>query len=182
MEETKTWDEPRVGYVFLGLGSNEGDRVRYLERGLEGLRKQIRIDRISSVYETQPVGVRDQPWFLNLVCAGATRLKPGALLEFIHEVEDECGRARSQERFGPRTLDIDILTYDDRIIDRYDLVIPHPRLHERAFVLAPLAEIAPEWQHPARQKTAAELLEGLKRDVVRPFADPPPGSGPAPIL
>ncbi|UCC73528.1 MAG: 2-amino-4-hydroxy-6-hydroxymethyldihydropteridine diphosphokinase [Gemmatimonadota bacterium] len=182
MEETNTWDEPRVGYVILGLGSNEGDRVRYLERGLEGLRREIRLDRISSIYETQPVGVKDQPWFLNLVCAGATRLKPGALLEFIHEVEDECDRVRSEQRFGPRTLDIDILTYDDRVIERDDLVIPHPRMHERRFVLEPLAEIVPEWRHPIEGKTAKELLEGLDGDAVRPFADPPPASGPAPIL
>jgi 2-amino-4-hydroxy-6-hydroxymethyldihydropteridine diphosphokinase len=182
VEETSTWDEPRVGYVYLGLGSNEGDRIRYLERGLEGLRREVRLDRISSIYETQPVGVRDQPWFLNLVCAGATRLKPGALLEFIHQVEDECERVRSEERFGPRTLDIDILTYDDRVLEMYDLVIPHPRMHERRFVLEPLAEIDVEWRHPVEGKTAKELLEELNGDVVHPVADPPPGSGPAPIL
>lgn len=182
MEQTTTWDERRVGYVYLGLGSNQGDRVRYLERGLEGLRRELRFDRISSIYETQPVGVRDQPWFLNLVCAGATRLKPGALLEFIHQVEDECDRVRSEQRFGPRTLDIDILTYDDRVIDEYDLVIPHPRMHERKFVLAPLVEIDLEWRHPVTGKTARELLDELDGDVVRPVADPPSGSGPAPIL
>ena len=182
MEQTKTWDEPRVGYVYLGLGSNQGNRVRYLERGLEGLSKEVRIDRVSSIYETQPVGVRDQPWFFNLVCAGATRLKPGALLEFIHRVEDECGRVRSEERFAPRTLDIDILTYNDRIVDRYNLVIPHPRMHERRFVLEPLAEIDVEWRHPVERKTAQELLEGLDGEVVRPVAGPPPRSGPKPLL
>ncbi|UCC83706.1 MAG: 2-amino-4-hydroxy-6-hydroxymethyldihydropteridine diphosphokinase [Gemmatimonadota bacterium] len=182
MEETTTWDEPRVGYVYLSLGSNEGDRIRYLERGLEGLGREVRIDRISSIYETQPVGVRDQPWFFNLVCAGATRLKPGALLEFIHQVEDECGRVRSEERFGPRTLDIDILTYDDRVLERYDLVIPHPRMHERKFVLEPLAEIDAEWRHPVEGRTAKEMLDELDGDVIRPVAEPPPGSGPAPIL
>jgi 2-amino-4-hydroxy-6-hydroxymethyldihydropteridine diphosphokinase len=182
VEQTRTWDEPRVGYVYLGLGSNEGDRVRYLERGLEGLRREVRIDRVSSIYETQPVGVRDQPWFLNLVCAGATRLKPGALLEFINQVEDDCERVRSEERFGPRTLDIDILTYDDRVIETYKLIIPHSRMHERRFVLEPLAEIDPEWRHPVEGRTARELLEGLNGDVVRPVADPPPGLGPEPIL
>jgi 2-amino-4-hydroxy-6-hydroxymethyldihydropteridine diphosphokinase len=182
LEETKTWDEPRVGYVYLSLGSNVGDRVRFLERGLEGLMKEIRFDRISSIYETQPVGVKDQPWYLNLVCAGATRLKPGALLEYIHEVEGRCERVRSEERYTPRTLDIDILTYDDRVIEQYSLVIPHPKMHERKFVLKPLAEIAPEWRHPVEGKTAEELLEEQDGDVVRLFADPPPRAGPAPIL
>jgi 2-amino-4-hydroxy-6-hydroxymethyldihydropteridine diphosphokinase len=181
-EQSEGPDEPRVGSVILSLGSNEGDRVRYLERGLEGLRREVKLEAVSSVYETQPVGVRDQPWFLNLVCIGTTRLKPAALLEFIHGVEDVCDRVRMAERYGPRTLDIDIIAYDDQVRDQYDLKIPHPKMHERRFVLEPLAEIAPDWRHPVEGKTVSELIEELDGDVVRPYSDPPPASGPAPIL
>ncbi len=175
-------DEPQVSTVLLGLGSNVGDRVRLLERALERLKQSIQFERISSIYETQPVGVRDQPWYLNLVCLGHTRLQPYGLLAFLHEVEDALGRVRSEQRFGPRTMDIDILSFEDRIIDRHDLVLPHPRLTERRFVLEPLVEIAPDWRHPVEDKTAAELLEELNGEVVRPFSGPPPASGPAPIL
>jgi 2-amino-4-hydroxy-6-hydroxymethyldihydropteridine diphosphokinase len=182
VEDRERLDEARVGTVLLGLGSNEGDRIRQLERALERLKRLIRFERISSIYETQPVGVRDQPWFLNLVCVGHTRLQPFDLLEFVHEVENELGRVRSEDRFGPRTIDIDILAYEGRVLERHDLVLPHPRMTERRFVLEPLAEVAPEWRHPVEGKTAAELLDGLNGDVVRFFANPPPASGPAPIL
>ena len=175
-------EEPRVSTVLLGLGSNEGDRVRYLERALERIERLVNLARISSVYETQPVGVRDQAWFLNLVCMGHTRLGPYDLLEFAHEVERSLGRVRSEDRFAPRTIDIDILAYEDRRIERHDLVIPHPRMTERRFVLEPLAEITPEWRHPVRGKTAAELLEELDDDVVRIYSVPPSASGPAPLL
>ena len=182
MERTESLDETRLGAVILALGSNQGDRVRYLERALEQLRAHIYLEELSSIYETQPVGVQDQPWFLNMVCTGTTRLKPGALLEFIQEVEDSLGRTRGGERFGPRTIDIDILAYDDRVIDRPELKIPHPRLAERAFVLEPLNEIAPDWKHPVLGKTAGELLEGLSGEVVRPFSGPLPPAGPMPLL
>ena len=181
LEPVEFEDQQRFGTVLLSLGSNLGDRLRHLERGLERLRAHINLERISSVYETQPVGVRDQPWFLNLVCVGTTRLKPRAVLELIHEIEEGLDRER-RERYGPRTLDIDILAYDDRLIDDEDLVVPHPRMTERRFVLEPLAEIAPEWRHPVANKTAKELLKGLDGDVVRVVADPPPSSGPTPLI
>jgi 2-amino-4-hydroxy-6-hydroxymethyldihydropteridine diphosphokinase len=182
LDPTEPLDEPRVRTVILSLGSNEGDRYRYLERALEELRKELRVERVSTIYETQPVGVRDQPWFLNLVCIGATRFEPRGVLEFIHKVEDSLGRVRVEERLGPRTIDIDILAYDERVIEEEDLKIPHPRMTERRFVLEPLAEIAPDWRHPVQEKTARELLEGASDDEVRPFADPPMASGLGPIL
>lgn len=166
-------DEDGLGRVILSLGSNQGDRVRHLERGLERLRAHVDLEAVSSIYETQPVGLRDQPWFLNLVCQGTTRLRPRAMLEFIQEVERTEGRKRSL-RFGPRTLDIDIIAYDDRVIDDPDLQLPHPRMAERAFVLEPLVEIAPDWRHPRLKRTARELHAEVSGDVVRRYGNPPP--------
>ncbi len=155
--------------------------MRHLERGLERLRAHVDLEAVSSIYETQAVGLRDQPWFLNLICLGTTRLKPRALLEFIQEVERAEGRKRD-ERFGPRTLDVDIIAYDDRIIDEPDLQLPHPRAAERGFVLEPLAEIAPDWRHPRLARTARELRTELIDDVVRLYAHPPPLKSAGPIL
>lgn len=177
----KPKDPEGMGTVILCLGSNLGDRVRYLERALEVLRKQIMLERVSSIYETRPVGVEDQPWFLNLVCMGVTRLKPRATLEFVLEVENALGRKR-EARFGPRSIDIDIISYDDRVVQESDLEIPHPRLAERRFVLEPLAEIAPQWKHPVQGRSVRQMLEGVTDDIVRVYADPPPISGPAPLL
>jgi 2-amino-4-hydroxy-6-hydroxymethyldihydropteridine diphosphokinase len=175
-------EEPRLFTAILGLGSNLGDRVRNLERALEHLKHGVRLERLSSVYETEPVGDREQPWFLNMVCYGATLMKPDALLAYIHKVEADLGRERGAKRSGARTVDIDILAHDDLVIDEPDLKIPHPRMTERAFVLEPLAEIAPEWRHPLEGKTAKELLAGLRGEIVRIIADPPPIQGAAPIL
>ncbi len=174
-------DEDGLGRIILSLGSNLGDRVRHLERGLERLRAHVDLEAVSSVYETQPQELRDQPWFLNLVCRGITRLKPRALLEFVHEVEHAEGRKR-RERFGPRTLDIDIIAYDDRVIDEPDLQLPHPRMADRAFVLEPLIEIAPDWRHPRLGRTARELRAQLGDAVLRLYANPPPLKSAGPIL
>jgi len=183
LEQNETHVEPRVSTVILSLGSNLGDRVRYLERALEQLRRELKIERVSSIYETRPVGAADQPWFLNLVCYAFTQMDPHTLLWYIQAIESALGRQRSEERFASRTLDIDIVAFEDRVIEESNLEIPHPRMSERAFVLEPLAEIAPEWLHPLEDKTAAELLEGLADDDgVRIYADPPPVTAAAPVL
>lgn len=147
--------------VYLGLGSNLGDREGNLVMGIEHLAKKVVIEQVSSLYETEPVGYLDQSWFLNAVVRGFTELDPWELLHFIKEVEGDLGRVPSFP-YGPRSIDIDILLYADRVIQTTELTIPHPRLAERAFVLVPLAEIAPGLVHPMNQKTIRELLSGLK--------------------
>ncbi len=133
----------------------------------------IHLERVSEIYESGPVERRDQPWFLNLVCMGTTTLRPWDLLEFILKVEDDIGRKRG-ERHAPRTIDVDILTYDDQIMEEPDLWIPHPRMLELAFVLTPLAEIAPEWRHPLSGETAEGALAKLEGQLIRPYSAPPP--------
>lgn len=150
--------------AILGLGANLGDPERQLVEALRRIGRVLSLDAISSVYRTEPVGFRDQPDFLNLVCAGRTALEPAPLLDALRAIEETLGRVRSH-RDAPRLIDIDILAFDDRVHADSRLVIPHPRLHERAFVLAPLAEILPQWRHPALHRTAAGMLAAL--------ADPP---------
>ncbi len=147
--------------VYLGLGSNLGDREANLRRALRRLREGgVQIERCSGVYETEPWGVREQPRFLNAVCRGRTELAPPDLLALAKRIEGELGRAATV-RYGPRTIDIDILLYGDLVLDTPDLTIPHPRLAERAFVIIPLAEIAPDVVLPGDGRTARQLLEGL---------------------
>ena len=128
----------------LGLGGNLGDPVAAFAGALDGLRvhPRVRLSAISSVYRTPPWGKLDQPDFLNMAALVETDLEPAALLALCLELERQAGRER-RERWGPRTLDIDILTYGDRTIDEPGLTVPHPRLAERAFALVPLAQIAP---------------------------------------
>lgn len=153
--------------VYLGLGSNLGDREKNLNLALKKLTQVGRITKVSSLYETEPVGYKDQPWFLNLVCEIETALSSQNLLKTLKKIEQEMRRMPSP-RFGPRPIDLDILLFDDLIIDTPDLTIPHAKMAERAFVLTPLAEIAPEVQHPAFKKTAQALLDSLPgRETVR---------------
>ncbi len=144
--------------VYLGLGSNVGNRARTIYSALRRLQDGIQLDRISSLYETQPVGYTDQPWFLNLVCAGETHLSPEDLLVLAKRIEREMGRKQGI-RFGPRIIDIDILFYEDLIMDTPQLEIPHPRLAERGFVLIPLNEVAPGLLHPRLKVSVRELLD-----------------------
>ncbi|MBI4789643.1 MAG: 2-amino-4-hydroxy-6-hydroxymethyldihydropteridine diphosphokinase [Chloroflexi bacterium] len=147
--------------IYLALGSNLGDREKNLAEALARLRVFVQITRSSSIYETEPVGVREQPWFLNQVVEGTTALAPVDLLRRVKKIEIEMGRTEGI-RFGPRPMDIDILLYDRVIELSPALTIPHPRLHERAFVLTPLAEIAPNLVHPRLRVRIRDLLARLE--------------------
>ncbi|NIP49907.1 MAG: 2-amino-4-hydroxy-6-hydroxymethyldihydropteridine diphosphokinase [Gammaproteobacteria bacterium] len=148
--------------AYLGLGSNLGNRMAFLRGGRDTLinNPDIELVQASAVYETEAIGgPPDNPLFLNTVLQIETSLSPEKLLSTCLAVEDEFGRSRPV-RWAPRTLDIDILFYDDLVICEERLIIPHPRLQERAFVLAPLQEIAPNFKHPLLDKTVAEMAAG----------------------
>lgn len=153
--------------VAVGLGSNLGDRAANLRLGLEGLRRLLDDVVCSSVFETDPRHLRDQPRFLNACCVGRTRLTPRRLLAELQQLERAAGRRPGGRRFGPRVLDLDLVLYGDRVIDEEDLIVPHPRLRERAFVLVPLREIAADWRVPA-QRDLPECRVGELADAVAP--------------
>jgi 2-amino-4-hydroxy-6-hydroxymethyldihydropteridine diphosphokinase len=153
--------------IYLGLGSNMGDRRAHLADAIVGLQaSDLRITRASSVYETAPQDVPDQPWFLNQVVEAETDLFPKQLLSRARKVERALGRKRGVAK-GPRIIDIDILLFGDSIIDADDLQIPHPRMLERRFVLEPLAEIAPDLRFPINNKTIREMLNSVASQAAR---------------
>jgi len=144
--------------VYLALGTNLGDRMDNLRRAIAALSPSVKVTALSPVYETPPWGYADQPAFLNMALAGKTDLEPLALITFLKKLETELGREKTF-RNGPRLIDMDILFYDDLVFNQDDLVIPHPRLHERAFVLVPLNDIAPDLMHPVLKRTIRDLLK-----------------------
>jgi 2-amino-4-hydroxy-6-hydroxymethyldihydropteridine diphosphokinase len=149
---------PSTVFAFLGLGSNLGDRLTSLQGAVDALDAdaRTRVDGVSAVYETDPVGGPDQDAFLNLALRVATRRSPRSLLRLCQAVETRLGRVRTV-RWGPRTIDVDILAYGDRVVARPTLQIPHPRLRERAFALVPLIEIAPGQSLPDGTRLTAAL-------------------------
>lgn len=151
--------------VYLSLGSNLGDRPANLRTAIENLEKIGHVAAASSFYETEPVDVKDQPWFLNCAVKLETELMPKQLMKAVLALEEKMGRRRRQSK-GPRTIDIDILLFGDSTIQSKELVVPHPRMHERRFVLEPMVEIAPDVRHPGMKKTIRELRDGLADRVV----------------
>jgi 2-amino-4-hydroxy-6-hydroxymethyldihydropteridine diphosphokinase len=163
--------------AYISIGSNLGDRLEYIREAIRKLKqsKEIEICKASSVYETQPVEyrvkgqglrVKEQAWFLNVVLEFETPLEPLNLLELLLGIENQMGRKGSQ-RYGPRNIDLDLLLYDDLVMDSDKLTLPHPRLHQRRFVLVPLAQIAPTVVHPLLKKSVERLLEELSTDSVQ---------------
>ncbi len=144
--------------VYIALGTNLGDRRANLIEAISQLRQKVIVEQVSSVYETEPAYVTDQPRFCNMVLLGRTPLEPDELLRFLKSIEHRMGR-EYKLRYGPRPIDLDILAYADLQLDTPDLTIPHSRIAERAFVLAPFAEIAPDYILPGQQRRMAELWQ-----------------------
>jgi 2-amino-4-hydroxy-6-hydroxymethyldihydropteridine diphosphokinase len=146
--------------VYLSLGSNMGDPANNLNTAIAGLRDLGEVAAVSSFYETEPVELTAQPWFLNCAIKLDTEKMPKQLMSGILDLEKEMGRRRQQNK-GPRIIDIDILLFGNSIIETKGLTIPHPAMHQRRFVLEPLAEIAPEVRHPVFKRTVRELRDAL---------------------
>ena len=154
----------------MSLGSNIGDRDKNLRTAISKLGEaKVRVTRVSSFYETEPVDLREQPWFLNCVVQGETEIPALDLLRALREIESRMGSKKLVPK-GPRLIDVDILLYGNEIIDTLELQVPHPRMLQRRFVLVPLAEIAPSLKHPSWKATAGELLANLSdASVARKF-------------
>jgi 2-amino-4-hydroxy-6-hydroxymethyldihydropteridine diphosphokinase len=146
--------------TYLALGTNLGHREENLREALQKLPPEVEISAVSRLYETVPAYVLDQPAFLNIAVKGQTALSPTDLLVYLKQIETQIGREKTI-RYGPRKIDLDIIFYDDLILNTPDLAIPHPRMAERGFVLRPLADIAADFVHPVLKQTVAELVADL---------------------
>lgn len=149
--------------VYIGMGSNMGDRILNCRRAIAAIAssKENRILRCSPFYETEPIGKKEQGWFINGVIALETSLPPHGLMDLLLGIENRLGRVRI-EKWGPRPIDLDILFYGNEVINEKDLQIPHPQVPERLFVLAPLADIAPDLRHPVLNQTVRKMRGALK--------------------
>ncbi len=159
--------------AYLSLGSNSGDRLQFLKGAIRKIEEshKISIKKVSSVYETQPVGYINQGWFLNLVLEVQTSFDPPPLLEHLLAIENQMGRKR-EAKCGPRNIDVDLLLYDNQLVHSDRLTIPHPQMHKRRFVLIPLAQIAPQLLHPLLKKSAPQLLESCEdKSTVRLYSE-----------
>lgn len=150
--------------VYISAGSNMGDKLDNCRSGLAALGQTggIHIESVSAFYLTEPMEYSDQPWFVNVAVRIRTLLEPLDLLAALKSLEQRAGRVDSGIRFGPRTLDFDIIFYNDTVLDTSMLVVPHPRMHEREFVLRPICDLSPDLKHPVLKKTAGQLLAALK--------------------
>jgi 2-amino-4-hydroxy-6-hydroxymethyldihydropteridine diphosphokinase len=151
--------------AYIGIGSNVGDKARQCERGVAEILKRDRHRLLarSSLYKTQPIGYIEQDWFINLVIKIETEMDAPALLCSLKEIESRLGRVKTH-RWGPRSIDLDILFFNDDRIQTDELTVPHPLIQDRQFVLVPLAEIDPTLTHPVLKKTVQQLLEQLRED------------------
>ncbi|MFZ1043838.1 MAG: 2-amino-4-hydroxy-6-hydroxymethyldihydropteridine diphosphokinase [Anaerolineales bacterium] len=157
-----------MSIIYLALGTNLGDRPANLRAAIETLPSEINVITESKVYETPPWGYENQPAFLNMAVKCETNLEPESLLKRLKQLEVQLGREQSFH-WGPRLIDIDILFYDDLILESESLIIPHPRLQERGFVLVPLADIASDFVHPVLKKTIKELLASVDINDIHPY-------------
>jgi len=158
----------RTNRVYVGLGSNLGDRLKNINDALHRLALISIIEKASLIYETEPWGLTNQPKFLNQVVRCSTSLEPLLFLHALKKIEQELGR-KATVRYGPRLIDLDILFYDNLILHTPDLSIPHPSIAERAFILVPLAEISPGLMHPVLRKTVRELLNNIDLNGVKTY-------------
>ncbi|MGE0083295.1 MAG: 2-amino-4-hydroxy-6-hydroxymethyldihydropteridine diphosphokinase [Desulfococcaceae bacterium] len=149
--------------AYIAVGSNMGDKLAWCQKGIAELGKTSPVTACSHFYRTEPVDYTDQDWFVNAVVRISTALNPRELLAELNTIEHSAGRIRAEQRFGPRTLDMDIVFYDDVILDSPDLILPHPRMHKRHFVLQPICDINPLLVHPLLRNTVSELLEELEK-------------------
>lgn len=156
--------------VYIALGTNLGDRLANLRAAIQSMPPEITVQEKSHIYETPPWGYEDQPAFLNMVIKAETDLEPEPLLSYLKQLEVELGREQNF-RWGPRLIDLDILFYDELVIDTPPLVIPHPRLHERAFVLVPLKDVAPNLWHPVLRRKISDFLTDIDTGGIHRFDD-----------